>query len=136
MEVKDSAVAFLTFLSVALFVALACSVWHNASGIAQLQTELQKVKDSRKPQFTTENAVHRPPVQDEHTAAEPLTMEEMEIRDRIRKKTKPDSNSIIASSAIHKLAAALTAPDTAKGEQILPSPTHLQKQSQQLYKVI
>ena len=114
MEVKDSAVAFLTFLSVALFVALACSVWHNASCIAQLQTELQKVKDSRKLQFTTENAVHCPPGQDEHTTAEPLTMEEMETHDRIRKKDKPDSHSIIASSAIHKLAAALIEPRHSK----------------------
>ena len=46
METKDGALVFLALLSVALFTILAYSVWHNRGEMAQLQAELQKVKES------------------------------------------------------------------------------------------
>ena len=58
METKDGAVVFLVLLSVALFTTLAYSVWLNGSEIAQLQAELQNV---RQEESTSQNAASHLP---------------------------------------------------------------------------
>ena len=98
METKDCAVVFLALISVALFTTLAYSVWHNGSEIAQLQAELQKVKDSvGQKESTSQSAAS-------HLLGLAVSeLHAMPMHNRLRRSTKQAGGSTIR---IPKLAAA------------------------------
>ena len=89
MEAKDGALVFLALLSVALFTILAYSVWHNGSEIAQLQAELQKVKES----VGQEGRTSYPPVKVGLAATELPAMEELKLmpmHNQLRRSTEQE----------------------------------------------
>ena len=103
METKDGAVVFLVLLSVALFTTLAYCVWHNGSEIAQLQAELQKVKESvGQKESTSQSAASHLPADEGLGMAELPAMENVNLIHQLR------TNEHVGGSAIHKLAAALS----------------------------
>ena len=104
METKDGAVVFLVLLSVALFTTLAYSVWHNGSEIAQLQAELQMVKDSvGQEESTSQNAASHPPVKAGLAGAELPAMDGLKLmpmHNQLRRSTEQESGSAILKLAI------------------------------------
>ena len=99
METKDGAVIFLALLSLALFTTLAYSVWHNGTEIAQLQAELQNVKESvGQEESTSQNAASHLPAKVGLALAE---VPAMPMHNRLRRSTK-----YAGGSAIHRLTAA------------------------------
>ena len=107
METKDGALVFLALLSVALFAILAYSVWHNRGEMAQLQAELQKVKESVvQGESTSQSATSHPPVKVGLAATELPDMEELKLipmHNQLRRSTEYNDGS-----AVLKLAVALS----------------------------